>query len=72
MGRTIGTDIVKRSKRDPEKCVIKYLEGERTKTARELAKKAVVGLWPESILGEVIWLRGASAKHVSGLVVFHK
>jgi len=65
MGRTVDTDIVKRCNRDPRECIVKYLEGERTKTARELANKAVVGLWPESILGEVIWLRGEHALNLN-------
>ena len=56
MGRTIDVDIVKRNSGDPKKCIIEYLEGGRTETARELAKKAVIGLWPDAILGEVIWL----------------
>lgn len=57
MGRTIDIDIVKRNNGDPRNCIIKYLEGGRTKTSRALAKKAVVGLWPDAILGKVIWSR---------------
>lgn len=57
MGRTIDIDIVKRNNGDPRNCIIKYLERGRTETSRALAKKAVVGLWPDAILGKVIWLR---------------
>lgn len=55
MGRTIDISIVKRNNGDAMNCIIEYLEAGRTTTARELAKKSVVGLWPDAILGRVIW-----------------
>lgn len=55
MGRAIKNDIVERNMREPIRCIRDYLKEVRTKTARELAKKAVIGLWPETILGEKIW-----------------
>lgn len=54
--RSIDDDIVKLKKGDPEGCIIEYLTRHRTKTARELVQKPVVGLWPKTILGKVIWL----------------
>lgn len=57
--RSIDDDIVKREKGLPEACIVAYLRRHRTKTAQELAQKAVVGLWPKTILGKIIWpLRG--------------
>jgi len=55
MGRTIEIDIVRRNRGDPKNCIVGYLQWRRTKTSKELAKKGVIGLWPELILGEVIW-----------------
>lgn len=43
---------------NPIKSVQRYLQGRRTRTARELAMKAVVVLEPRSMLGRVIWARG--------------
>lgn len=57
IGRTIDIDIIERNHGDPKNCIIEYLEAGGTETARELAKKAVVGLWPNAILGKVIWSR---------------
>jgi len=57
MGRTIDIDIVERNNKDPKNCIIGYLEKGRTETARELAEKAVVGLWPDGIFGKIIWSR---------------
>jgi hypothetical protein len=53
--RSIDNDIVKHENKAPKACIIKYLRRRRTKTARELAKKAVIGLWPETIFSEIIW-----------------
>jgi len=33
----------------------KYLRDGRTKTARKLAEKAMVGLYPEKFFGEILW-----------------
>ena len=53
--RTIEADIVKRNRRDPEGCITEYLRAAKTKTARLLAKKAFVGLYPDTILGETLY-----------------
>lgn len=53
--RSIDDDIVKREKGVPEACLIAYLRHHRTKTAEEVAQKAVIGLWPKTILGKIIW-----------------
>lgn len=55
IGRAIDVDIIRRNKSDPKDCVIEYLKRQRTKTTQELAKKAIIGLWPKTILGKVIW-----------------
>jgi len=53
MGRAI--DIRRYNKSDPKGCVIEFLRIQKTKTAQELTKKAIIGLWPKAILGKVIW-----------------
>lgn len=53
--RSIDIDIVRLEMGRPDACVLAYLERGRTRTARELAQKAVVGLWPKTMLGKVIW-----------------
>ncbi len=50
LGRSLSS-----TKEDPKEIVIEYLEKRKTQTAKHLATKAVVALWPEEILGEVIW-----------------
>ncbi|GAB6088780.1 hypothetical protein JCM12856_03730 [Spirochaeta dissipatitropha] len=42
---------------DPVETVHKYLQNENTQSSRELAKKAVVMLTPDSLLGKVVWYR---------------
>lgn len=42
---------------DPVKTVHRYLQDENTASSRELAKKAVVMLSPESLLGHVAWYK---------------
>ena len=39
----------------PEQCIQDYLSHTRTKTAKLLAQKAVIGLFPEEVFGKVIW-----------------
>ena len=55
LGRSIDKDIVESCGREPVCCIIRYLSEKRTRTARELAKKAVVGLYPEKFFGKVLW-----------------
>ena len=53
--RRFRTDIVKRNRGDPQGCITEYLTRGGTKSARELAKKAVIGLYPDVILGKVLY-----------------
>jgi len=53
LGRTLRVD----PETDPVTAVRSYLQAERTTTARELAKKAVVVIDPNERLGEIIWPR---------------
>ena len=56
--RGIKPDIVNHEKRDPKGCINGYLKMAKTETARFLAEKAVVGLYPDTILGEILYHRG--------------
>lgn len=40
---------------NPEKALHSYLSLARTKTAKLLSQKAVVGLWPNRLFGKVLW-----------------
>lgn len=40
---------------NPEQIIMKYLRERNTKSKRLLLKKAIIGLYPESIFGKVIW-----------------
>jgi len=42
---------------DPIKTIHQFLEFENTASSRELAKKAVVILSPELLLGKVVWYK---------------
>jgi hypothetical protein len=42
---------------DPVKTIHQFLQYENTASSRELAKKAVVMLHPESLLGKVVWYK---------------
>ncbi|WP_163833394.1 hypothetical protein [Spartinivicinus ruber] len=57
-GRTV--DVLMRSDKafnntTAESGIANYLSKPRTKTARLLAQKAVIGLYPENIFGKVMW-----------------
>lgn len=39
----------------PERCIQNYLSCSRTKTAKLLSQKAVIGLYPEHVFGKVLW-----------------
>ena len=43
---------------DPVQTIHRYLQLENTSSSKELAKKAVVMLAPESLLGKVVWYKG--------------
>ena len=42
---------------DPENTIYQFLQRENTSSSRELAKKAVVLLSPEPLLGKVVWYK---------------
>jgi hypothetical protein len=55
-----GVDVLMRSTKyfnrgSPEGCITDYLSNCKTKTARLLAQKAVIGLYPEKVFGKVLW-----------------
>ena len=55
-------DVLVRSVRNydeasPVETIYRYLENEKTKTARELAQKAIVLLYPSEFLGKVVWYK---------------
>ena len=55
-------DVIVRSIRsyandNPVKTIHRYLQYEDTTSSKELAKKAVVMLYPESLLGDVVWYK---------------
>ena len=54
IGRSINAPL----NADPIKTLHEYLQKGITKTSRELSKKAVVILEPESLFGKVIWHLG--------------
>ena len=39
----------------PEECLQHYFTKSKTKTAKLLSRKAVVGLYPESVFSKVLW-----------------
>ncbi|MCP4550832.1 MAG: hypothetical protein GY834_02060 [Bacteroidetes bacterium] len=45
------------SKKNPIKTIHRFLQYEKTQTSKELAKKAAVMLYPESLLGRVVWYK---------------
>ena len=45
------------SNQNPIDTIHKFLQYENTKTSKELSKKAVVMLYPESLLGKVVWYK---------------
>lgn len=57
-GRNV--DVLMRSaeffnRSNPESCIVKYLTYSKTTSAKLLANKAVIGLYPESVFGKVLW-----------------
>jgi hypothetical protein len=58
LGRRI--DVLMRSDsffdvKDPTLAIAKYLSKKNSKTSKLLAKKAAVGLYPDNLLGKVLW-----------------
>ena len=57
-GRNV--DVLMRSNKlfnrgTPEACVVQYLTKRKTKTAKLLSEKAVIGLFPENVFGKILW-----------------
>lgn len=55
-----GIDVLMRSTKyfnrgSPETCIADYLSSRKSPTAKYLSQKAVIGLYPESVLGKVLW-----------------
>jgi len=44
----------------PSDCLCSYLTSSKTETAKLLSQKAVVGLYPSSVFGKVLWSCGAN------------
>jgi hypothetical protein len=44
-------------KNDPIQSIHHFLQYEKTKSSKELAKKAIIMLYPETFLGKVIWYK---------------
>lgn len=58
----IGRSIQCRPKADPMKALRDYLGKPKTKSARELSKKAVVMLFPRNLFGKIVWPVGQKEK----------
>ena len=50
IGRAIKCD-----NKAPEKCVLEWLEGKKTKSAKLIAERPVVVIYPKGLRGKVIW-----------------
>ena len=55
-----GIDVLMRSTKffnrgSPKACIVDYLTNCKSKSAKLLAQKAVVGLYPKSVFGKVFW-----------------
>lgn len=54
--KSIKRDVIDVSKsKEPGDILRSYLQNANTQTSKELAKKSVVGLYPDKIFGGVIW-----------------
>jgi len=53
--RAIPRYIYDKHPEDPGQIIMQYLLERNTKTKRLLLKKAVIGLYPDKIFGEVLW-----------------
>lgn len=58
MGRSLPADNYS----DPIAVLRKYLQARRTQTAKCLAEKAVVMIWPSNLRGTIIWPEASDAK----------
>jgi hypothetical protein len=56
MKKGIRDNIINKAKsKKPDDILYSYLRNSKTLTSKELAQKAVIGLYPEKIFGKVIW-----------------
>lgn len=55
MIRELDAKLVDACGGDARACISAYLYAGKTQSARELAKKAVVGLYPEKTFGQILW-----------------
>lgn len=53
--RAIPEQICRLSPNDPGQIILSFLRARDTQTKKELLEKAVVGLWPPKLLGEILW-----------------
>jgi hypothetical protein len=63
LGRDINCQH-ERVQHDPSECIVQYLMERKTETARRLSEKAVIGLWPASIFGKIIWSKSEDVRKV--------
>lgn len=55
LGREIDCPPTRNGRNDPKNCISAYLKNGKTKTSRELREKPVVGLFPPSMFGRILW-----------------
>lgn len=53
--RAISKEIYDSCSSRPERTIMKYLLERNTKTKRKLLEKAIIGLYPNALLGRVLW-----------------
>jgi hypothetical protein len=54
--KSIKRDVIDMSKSEKPRDILRsYLQNANTSTSKELAKKAIVGLYPDEVFGKVIW-----------------
>ena len=54
-GREIPTKFIRKGKSDPGTCLELWFNAAETDTAKHLADEAVVGLWPDNMIGKILW-----------------
>jgi len=56
--KSVERDVIDVSEsKKPEDILRSYLQNANTHTSKELAKKSIVGLYPDKIFGKIIWKR---------------
>jgi hypothetical protein len=54
-GWEIPTGVLRKGRSNPEKCLEFWFEKAEGEVVEEIAKEAVVGLWPDNIIGKILW-----------------